>query len=61
MGRFDRESSAEFLFSAARCQRALNRPKEAERTLLRLVEEYGETAYANRARIMRAELAAAPH
>jgi len=61
VGRFDRESSAEFLFSAARCHRGQNQPKEAERTLQRLVDEYGETSYANRARIMRAELAAAPH
>ena len=57
--RFDRESSAEFLFAAARCYRQLNQPKEADARLKRLLDEYGETSYANRARILRAELAAA--
>ncbi|HVP15288.1 MAG TPA: tetratricopeptide repeat protein [Terriglobales bacterium] len=61
VGRLDRESSAEFLFAAARCERALNQPREAERLLGRLIDEYGETSYAERARILRAELAARPH
>jgi tetratricopeptide (TPR) repeat protein len=61
VGRFDRESSAEFLFSSARCYRLLSQPKDAERALQRLLDEYGETSYANRARIVKAELAAAPH
>jgi tetratricopeptide (TPR) repeat protein len=59
VGRFDRESSAEFLYAAARCYRQLNQPKEAERVLKRLLDEYGETSYGNRARILREELAAA--
>ncbi len=58
VGRFDRESSAEFLFAAARCYRALNQPKEAEASLKRLMDEYGETSYAARARIEQAELEA---
>lgn len=60
VGRFDRESSAEFLFASARCWRQLSQPKEADLRLKRLLDEYGETSYANRARIQRAELAAAP-
>ena len=59
VGRFDRESSAEFLYAAARCYRQLNQPKEAEVVLKRLLDEYGETSYATRARILREELAAA--
>jgi tetratricopeptide (TPR) repeat protein len=61
VGRLDRESSAEFLFAAARCERALNQYREAERLLGRLIDEYGETSFADRARILRAELAARPH
>jgi tetratricopeptide (TPR) repeat protein len=60
VGKFDRESSAEFLFAAARCYRQLNQPKEADQMLKRLLDEYGETSNANRARMLRAELAAAP-
>jgi hypothetical protein len=60
VGKFDRESSAEFLYAAARCYRQLNQPKDAESVLKRLLDEYGETSYGNRARILRKELAAAP-
>jgi len=60
VGKFDRESSAEFLIAAARCYRQMNQPREADLRLKRLLDEYGETSYANRARIQRAELAAAP-
>jgi len=60
VGKFDRESSAEFLYAAARCYRQMSQPKEADLRLKRLLDEYGETSYANRARIERAELAAAP-
>jgi hypothetical protein len=60
VGKFDRESSAEFLFAAARCYRQLNQPKEADQLLKRLLDEYGETSKANRARMLRTELAAAP-
>ena len=60
VGKFDRESSAEFLYATARCYRETNQPKEADSELKRLLDEYGETSYANRARVLRAELAAAP-
>ncbi len=58
VGKFDRESSAEFLYAAARCYLALNQPREAEARLKRLADEYGETTYAGRARVAQAELAA---
>jgi predicted negative regulator of RcsB-dependent stress response len=61
IGKFDRESSAEFLAAAARCYRALGRPAEATRRLQRLVDEFGETSYANLARIQLAEYSTAPH
>lgn len=59
-GKFDRESSGEFLYAAARCYRQLNQSKEADQMLKRLLDEYGETSNANRARMLRAQLAAAP-
>lgn len=59
VGKFaDRESSAEFLFGAARCYRQLSQPQEAAKRLKRLVDEFGETATANRARIELAEVTA---
>jgi len=59
VGRFpDRESSAEFLISSARCYRALNQPAEAIKRLQRVVDEFGDTAGANRARVMMAEVKA---
>lgn len=51
VGRFDRESSAEFLAASARCLSAAGQPAEAARRLQRLLDEFGETSYANRARI----------
>jgi len=59
IGKFDRESSAEFLAGAARCYVALKQPAEAEKRLQRLVDEYGETSYAQVARVHLAELKAA--
>jgi TolA-binding protein len=58
VGRFDRSSSAEFLLAAARCHRALNQPDEALKRLQRIDQEFGETSYANAARVEMAELAA---
>ena len=58
VGRFDRSSSAEFLLAAARCFRALNQPDEALKRLERIDQEFGETSYANAARVEMAELAA---
>jgi tetratricopeptide (TPR) repeat protein len=56
VGKFDRESSAEFIASAARCYRALGQPAEAVKRLRRLLDEYGETTYANTARVRLGEL-----
>ena len=58
MGHFDRGSSAEFLLAAARCLRAAGQPQEALSRLNRLTDEFGETDYANQARIELAELQA---
>jgi tetratricopeptide (TPR) repeat protein len=54
----DRESSAEFLYAAARCERQLGQNEEAVKRLKRLLDEYGETTTANRARITLAEITA---
>lgn len=58
VGKFERESSAEFLYAAARCYRQLHQPAEAQKRLQRLADEFGETSVANRARIAEAELSA---
>ncbi len=59
VGVFDRESSAEFLTAAARIARALKHDAEAVQYLQRIDKEFGETSYANRARMELAELQAA--
>lgn len=56
VGKFDRESSGLCLAAAARCFRAANQPAEALKRLHRLVDEFGETSPAARARIEIAEL-----
>jgi len=56
VGRFDRESSAEFLSAAARCYRAARQPAEAAKVLRRLMDEFGDTSFANRAEIGLGEL-----
>ena len=61
VGKFDRESSAEFLSAAARCDRALGKPADAVKHLQRLVDEFGETSAAQLARIELAEQGAAAH
>jgi len=58
VGRFDRESSAEFLAAAARCERAAGHNAEAAKLLQRLLDEYGETSFANAARVDVAEISA---
>ncbi len=60
VGRFERESSAEFLFAAARCYVALGNPAEARKRAQRIVTEFGETSYAMPARVLVAELTPAP-
>ena len=59
VGRFDRESSAEFLAAAARCKTATGDKEGAKKELQRLIDEYGETSYAKNARITIAELSVA--
>jgi TolA-binding protein len=59
VGHFDRGSSGEFLLAAARCLMAAGQPQEAQARLQRLVDEFGETEYANQARTELAELQAA--
>jgi predicted negative regulator of RcsB-dependent stress response len=56
VGHLDRASSAEFLYAAARCYLQAGQPKPAIERLQRLTDEYGETTYANQARIQLAEL-----
>jgi predicted negative regulator of RcsB-dependent stress response len=58
VGTFERESSAEFLAASARCYEALNNKAEAVKRVQRLVDEFGDTSYANRARLKLAELGA---
>ena len=59
VGVFDRTSSAEFLTAAARCDRLAGRTAEAMQRLQRVDQEFGETSYAQAARIELAELSAA--
>jgi predicted negative regulator of RcsB-dependent stress response len=59
VGRLDRSSSGEFLIAAARCYQAINKPQDALARLHRLDSEYGETYYAQLARLKIAELEAA--
>ncbi len=56
VGKFDRESSAECLEAAARCEREAGHRPEAVKYLQRIVDEFGETSRANSARIQIAEL-----
>jgi len=60
VGKFDRESSGEFLAAAARCYRAAGDQAGAKRNLDRLVAEFGETSYARAARLTLAELSVTP-
>ena len=56
VGKFDRESSAEFLVAAARCHRALGQPDQTAQRLQRVLDEFGETSQAPTARIRLGEL-----
>lgn len=56
VGAFERESSAEFLYAAARCRRHQNRVDDAVKDLQRVLNEFSDTSFANRARIGLAEL-----
>jgi TolA-binding protein len=55
-GSFDRESSAEMLYAAARCYRAAGNNAEAIKRLQRISLEFGETTYAVKARVKLGEL-----
>jgi len=54
--RADRSSAAEFLVAAARCYRAAGRTPDAIRMLERVDQEFGDTSYAQSARIQLGEL-----
>jgi tetratricopeptide (TPR) repeat protein len=56
VGKFDRESSAEFLSGAARCYAALGNRDVATKRLRRVLEEFGETSHAQTARLRLGEL-----
>ena len=56
VGKFDRESSAEFLGGAARCYRELGQVEEAAKRLRRILDEFGETSQAISARVRLGEL-----
>ncbi len=58
VGKFDRESSAEFLSAASRCYVASGQKAEAVKRLQRILDEFGETSVANSARVRLAELQA---
>ena len=58
VGKFDRESSGEFLAAAARCYRGLGQNDKAIERLERLVNEFGESTHASLARIELGELQA---
>ncbi len=59
VGRFDRESSAEFLAASARCYLALGQRDQAVQRLRRLLDEFADTSQSTLARIRLAELEAA--
>ena len=48
---FDRESSGELLYSAARCFTAANQPEEAKKRLQRIIDEFPDSGYQLQARI----------
>ncbi len=58
VGKLDRSSSGEFLIAAARCYQAISKPQDALTRLQKLEAEYGETSYAQLARLKIAELEA---
>ena len=51
VGVFERESSGEFLFAAARCQLALQKPEEAKKLLQRILDEFPDSSFQVQARI----------
>ncbi len=61
VGVFDRETSAEMLAAEARCLLATGDRAGAAAKLQKLVDDFGETSYANPARVQIAELGATGH
>jgi tetratricopeptide (TPR) repeat protein len=57
VGELDRESSGEFLYAAARCYMALNKPDEAKKRWQRILDEFPDSSYQLQARIDLARLA----
>jgi TolA-binding protein len=51
VGALDRESSGEFLFAAARCYVALQKPDEAKKRWQRILDEFPDSSYQMQARI----------
>ncbi len=51
VGVFDRESSGELLFAAARCFTAAKKPDEAKKRWQRIIDEFPDTSYQLQARI----------
>ena len=56
VGVFDRESSGEMLMAAARSHHALHKDDIARQRLQRLIDEFGDSTYQLKARVMLAEL-----
>ena len=56
VGKFERESSAEFLAAAARCYQANHQNDQAAARLQRVLDEFSDTSYAARARVQLAIL-----
>lgn len=57
VGELDRESSGEFLFAAARCDMALNKPEEAKKRWQRILDEFPDSSFQLHARVELAKLA----
>jgi tetratricopeptide (TPR) repeat protein len=58
VGKIDRITSAEMLGAAARCYQQLHQPAEAIKRLERVTKEFGDTYYAQAARVSLGELKA---
>ena len=59
VGRFDREASGEFLAAGARCALALGQRDEALKRYQRILDEFGDSSYAQVARVWVGELGGA--
>jgi tetratricopeptide (TPR) repeat protein len=57
VGVFDRESSAEMLFAAARCMVAANKPDEARKRYQRILDEFPDSSFQLQVRIALGRLA----